>query len=140
MDINNLIQSSELRLLFNYFSQKADFNTHVFLDLYNDTNEETVIKILAHFNENLKESIKNLKTAMSEKNCEIVWKSSHKIAGSAELLGFKLLAEQARKLSTQIRANPVFEYYSVEINSYMLNASEINQQIENKFTTLKSFL
>ena len=140
MDINNLIQSSELKLLFNYFRQKADFNSQVFLNLYTDTNEETVIRILAHFNENLKESIKNMITAIPDENCEIVWKSAHKIAGSSELLGFQLLAEQARKLSTQIRANPVFEYYKAEINSYLLKASEINQQIDNKFTNLKSFL
>ena len=135
-----MIQNIELKNFLNHFTPKADFDSQTFHNLYQDTNEETVIRILAHFNENLKESIKILSEALKKEDCESVWKCTHKIAGSAELLGFKRLAELSQKLSKQIRANPVFEYYTVEIYIYIAMASEINQQIENKFKNLKSFL
>lgn len=140
METGALITHHELRSFFDYFNHKNDFERQTFVNLYQDTNEETVIRILAHFNENLKEAAQKIKEAMAEENCETVWKSAHKLAGSAELLGFKRFATDARDLSKQIRANPVFENYTYEISTYMTQAAELSHQIENKFPTIKSFL
>ncbi|MBY0553570.1 Hpt domain-containing protein [bacterium] len=130
----------ELKSFFDYFNSKSGFETQIFVNLYQDTSEETVIRILAHFNENLKEAVKNTKEAIAEENCEAVWKSTHKLAGSAELLGFKRFAKDARELSKQIRANPVIENYTYEISTYVTQAGELSQQIEIIFPSIKSFL
>lgn len=140
MELGALIKHHELKSFFEYFNHKADFARQTFLNLYQDTNEETVIRILAHFNENLKEAVQKIHEAEAEENCETVWKSAHKLAGSAELLGFKRFAAAARELSNQIKANPFFESYTYEISTYRSNSAELSRQIENKFPTIKSFL
>lgn len=139
-EIGVLIKHNELKSFLDYFSLNSGFERQTFVNLYQDTNEETVIRILAHFNENLKEALQKTKEAQSEENSEAVWKSAHKLAGSAELLGFKRFATDARDLSKQIRANPVFENYTSEICTYVTHSDELSRQIENKFPTIKSFL
>lgn len=140
METGTLIKHPELKTFFDYFNHKNDFERQTFVNLYHDTNEETVIRILAHFNENLKEAVQKIKEAQLDENCETVWKSAHKLAGSAELLGFKRFAGSARELSKQIKANPFFESYTYEISTYMAQSDELSRQIESKFPTIKSFL
>lgn len=140
MEMGHLIKHHELKSFLDYFSQKNGFERQTFVNLYQDTNEETVIRILAHFNENLREAVQKTRDAQSDENTEAVWKSAHKLAGSAELLGFKRFATGARELSKQIRANPVFENYTSEISTYLNQSDELSQQIEIIFPTIKSFL
>jgi HPt (histidine-containing phosphotransfer) domain-containing protein len=135
------IKHRELALFLEHFSHNDnDFSREAFVNLCEDTNEDTVIKILAHFNENLKEAELNMKQAFDEQNCEIFWKSAHKIAGSAELLGFKHFADQSRDLSRQVRANPVFESHMDSLKQYCGFTENLSSEISALLPSLKSYL
>ena len=135
------IKHHELSLFLTHFSEKAyDFDRETFIHLYEDTSEETVIKILAHFSENLLESIKNLEISRSEENCEIAWRLTHKLAGSAELLGFKNFGQHSRELSHLIRANPVYENHRQAIEDYLNTLQNLSDSIRSTFPTLRSYL
>lgn len=131
---------SQLQAFLEHFMRKDFFDGRIFSNLLEDTNEETVIRILAHFNENLKEGILKITDSLAKEECEEVWKASHKISGSAELLGFKSYAHKSRDLSKQIRANPVFSVHESTIRSYLQETQMLSQEIVTAFPTLKAFL
>ncbi len=140
MDMNGLIQNKELKFFLDHFSKKSDFNPEAFNHLYEDTNEETVIRILAHFNENLKDGAQKIKQSIPVKNIEEIWKAAHKISGSAELLGFKPYADQSRNLSRQMRADSVYENHVSEVETYLAYTADLSRQISAVFPGLTSFL
>ena len=137
---SNSIVNGPLSAFLEHFGNLPDFDRQVFANLYEDTNEDTVIRILAHFNENLSEGCLQLNDALKSENAEVAWKLAHKIAGSAELLGFKPYGDRSRQLSKQIRANPIFENHRPQINAYLTETSGLNLEIERVFPSLRSFL
>lgn len=141
LNVETNINHLELRFFLEHFSEKAhDFDRETFVHLYEDTSEETVIKILAHFSENLLESIKNIEVSRAEENCEIAWKLTHKLAGSAELLGFKNFGQYSRELSHLIRANPVYENHRQAIEDYLNTLQSLSDSIRSTFPSLRSYL
>lgn len=138
--VSGFTPGAQLAGFLEHFSPRPDFDMQIFTHLYEDTNEDTVIRILAHFNENLKEGVLRMEGALAAENCEDVWKTSHKIAGSAELLGFKPYADRSRHLSRQIRANPNFESHADEIRDYLRETAEISRGIATAFPSLTAFL
>ena len=130
----------DLRAFAEHFSNAPGCEKEVFSNLLEDTNEDTVLRILAHFNENLKEGCEKIKIAITEDNCESVWKTAHKIAGSAELLGFRDYANRSRELSRLVRASPVFETHADDIEIYLKTTTELTAEISAICPGLNSFL
>lgn len=130
----------DLNAFSNHFLNSEGYENEVLGNLLEDTNEDTVLRILAHFNENLKEGAEKLKAAISESNAETVWKTAHKIAGSAELLGFRDYANRSRELSRVVRTSPDFNSHRAEIESYLEATANLSSEISVTCPGLNSFL
>lgn len=134
------VQNHELKLFLTYFCQRTDFDLGLFMTVYNDTDEKTVIKILAHFKENLKDCTATLIAASQTKDIDLTTKAIHKIAGSSELLGFKIYADQSRDLIKKLRSVLVYDHHISDIQAYLSYTQELSLSISLNFQTLDSFL
>lgn len=130
----------DLNAFSEHYLNSSGYENEVLGNLLEDTNEDTVLRILAHFNENLKEGCEKIKTAISQNNSEPVWKTAHKIAGSAELLGFRDYANRSRELSRLVRATPDFDTHKTDIEAYLKTTSELTAEISATCPGLSSFL
>jgi HPt (histidine-containing phosphotransfer) domain-containing protein len=130
----------DLNAFSEHFLNSEGYENEVLGNLLEDTNEDTVLRILAHFNENLKEGSEKLQGAISQSNSETVWKTAHKIAGSAELLGFRDYANRSRELSRVVRASPDFTTHAEEIDSYLQATKNLSAEISATCPGLSAFL
>ena len=140
MKVQGGVIDPNLRAFSEHFASGPGYERDILSNLLEDTNEDTVLRILAHFNENLKEGCQKINEATSAENCETVWKTAHKIAGSAELLGFRDYANRARELSRLVRANPVFDSHIEEITKFLKSTTELTAEISATCPGLNSFL
>lgn len=138
--VSSSLMEKELRAFKEHFSTAPGYEKAVLANLLEDTNEDTVLRILAHFNENLKDGCEKLKSATDQENSEVVWKTAHKIAGSAELLGFRDYANQSRELSRVVRATPVFDTHAEAIRVFLKATTELTAEISATCPGLNSFL
>ncbi len=134
------LQNDELRVFLIHFKTLKEFNYEVFLNLYQDTNEDTVMRMLAHFEQNLRATEDQLKLGISESEAERVWKAAHKMAGTSELLGFTVYAKSSRNLSKLLQATPTTNIYLKKIQDYLKSTTQLLQQIQSFLPTLPSYL
>lgn len=130
----------DLNAFSSHFLNSAGYENDVLGNLLEDTNEDTVLRILAHFNENLKEGVAKIKDAILKENIESVWKTAHKIAGSAELLGFRDYANRSRELSHIVRETTDFKSHFDEINTYLKATEVLTADIASTCPGLGSYL
>jgi HPt (histidine-containing phosphotransfer) domain-containing protein len=130
----------ELRFFWETFNDTPLFARDDFLRLYHDTNAETVIKILARFHENLVASLDQVKVAMANGDDQSIFKASHKMAGTAGLLGFKDFGESARELSQNLQENGDLARWSHAIGTFVAMAENIKTQISKACPNLKDYL
>lgn len=122
------------------------FDQESFFNLYEDTGEETVMRIMAHFNQNLIEASRHIKEALlvgqdsQSEHVENVWKWAHKIAGSAALLGFKRYGDESRELSKKIRDQQSFAEFKPQVESYLKQTMSLSRNIEEAMPSLKTYL
>ena len=140
VDAEHIFKTSDLKSFWQGFKDSLDFDQESFFQLFQDTNEDTTLRILARFNENLVETIQKITAAMEVEECEVIWKACHKIAGSAELLGFKKFGGISRDLSVQVRANPDYSSHAAEMQDYLEKTSSLHAKIKNFCPTLSSYL
>ena len=140
VDADNIFTTPDLKGFWYGFKDTLDFDQESFFQLFQDTNEDTTLRILARFNENLVESIQKISAAMQVEDCEVIWRACHKLAGSAELLGFKKFGGVSRELSVEVRANPVYSSHAVELEEYVAKLSSLTKQIKNFCPNLASYL
>ena len=139
-EIESLLSNSDLKKFLIHFAPLNEFDQHSFKNLYHDTNEETVIKMLAHFQANLLDTTEQLQLGLATDNLEIIWKAIHKMAGTSELLGFKNFAINSRALSKQVRASGAIEGLREEVSNYHDTALNLYKDIGANFLTLQSYL
>lgn len=139
-EMDNLFTNLDLKKFLFHFVPLSEFDQHSFKNLYHDTSEETVIKMLAHFQENLLDTTEQLKLGIATDNLEIIWKAMHKMAGTSELLGFKNFAIESRLLSKQVRASGSVESLKEEIGAYREKAVNLYKDIHTTFPTLRAYL
>ena len=140
IDADSIFTTTDLKGFWQGFKDSLDFDQESFFQLFQDTNEDTTLRILARFNENLVESMQKISAAMQAEDCEVIWRSCHKLAGSAELLGFKKFGTYSRDLSVQVRANPVYSSHAAEMEDYLNKTSGLHTQIVKFCPTLASYL
>ncbi|MBY0452587.1 MAG: hypothetical protein K2P92_06085, partial [Bdellovibrionaceae bacterium] len=113
------VQNGDLMRLRGYFNENAQSFSIVNFDcLYQDTDEVTVFKILAHFSENLLNASSQIIQAVEAQNPEVLWKEAHKLVGTSELLGFKQFAEESRQLSRHVRNTEGYDMSQAEVAQY----------------------
>ena len=124
------------------FKQVKNFDPDGLLQLKEDTDESVAIKILARFFITLEESL-NL-VAASLKNGELneIFKGSHKIAGSADLVGFSSFAKKSRQISSDVKIMPndSFSELHHEVTDYINDGQTMIAQMKEAFPDYKSFI
>lgn len=140
MDTEHIFKTGDLKSFWYGFKDSSDFDQESFFQLFQDTNEDTALRILARFNVNLDESLQKISAAMVTEDCEAIWKACHKLAGSSELLGFKKFGILARELSVQVRANPAYSSHAVELKDFSDKVLHLNKQIKKYCPNLSSYL
>ncbi len=140
VDGDQIFTTSDLKGFWYGFKDNLDFDQESFFQLFQDTNEDTTLRILARFNENLMECYQKISEAMNNEDCEVIWRACHKLAGSSELLGFKKFGSLSREISVQVRANPVFSSHVVELEEYLVKISSLTTQIKKFSPNLASYL
>lgn len=140
VEADNIFTTPDLKGFWNGFKDTLDFDQESFFQLFQDTNEDTTLRILARFNENLLECRQKILEAMGTEDCEVIWRACHKLAGSSELLGFKKFGGLSRELSVQVRANPVYSSHQPELEEYVAKISSLTAQIKIFCPNLVSYL
>lgn len=140
VDADTIFKTSDLKSFWHGFKDSLDFDQESFFQLFQDTNEDTTLRILARFNENLRECLQKISNAMQSEDCETIWRACHKLAGSSELLGFKKFGHLSRELSVQVRANPVYSSHVDELEDYLSRTSVLMAQITSFCPNLSSYL
>ena len=133
-------KNPELILFWENFSRHQEFNGPAFVELQQNTDDETAVRILARFTENLKEAAIEIELALKGSDSLRVSKAAHKIAGTCELLGFKEYGLRAKSLSARLKSNTAFSEISYEISGFMNETIDLFAQIQSACPNLKSYL
>lgn len=140
VDAEDIFKTTDLRNFWSGFKDSVEFDQESFFQLFQDTNEDTTLRILARFCENLNEATQKISAAIQSEDCETIWRACHKLAGSSELLGFKKFGGLSRDLSVQVRANPDYSSHASEIEDYLGQTAALKTQIKNFCPNLSSYL
>ncbi|WP_413577047.1 Hpt domain-containing protein [Bdellovibrio sp. HCB290] len=116
------------------------FDSHAFNHLLEDTTPNTVLRILARFCVTLNDCIPVLEQGSSSGDAEAVWKAAHKLAGSAEMLGFKDFGRNSKDLSWQLKQSAQIEANIEEVNHYLSKARDLSRQLSEVFPNQKHYL
>lgn len=108
--------------------------------LYNDTDSVTVLKILAHFRANLTDGIPVLRAGILESNSDVIWKTAHKFAGSAELIGFMKFGRLARQINDDFKVGVSAAEGYKAAGYFVEQADLLAKQIDAAVPNLSSYL
>lgn len=109
---NLTLKVRELRVI-------KDFDSLALLTLSQDTNSETVLKILTEYKKTLKESADRIRAALSEGHSEVIGRACHKLVGTSELLGFKALATRCRSIEQDMKSETNPQNEAAEIHALL---------------------
>lgn len=132
--------NSKLKLFIENLDSDVELDREKIYELCSDTDEETVLKILARFHETLVDSIEKIQSAIDIADIEVIWKTAHKISGSAELLGFVEYGQEVRQLSHVLRAHTDFSQNSQRINNFLNRTKILKLKIMKSMPALNDFL
>lgn len=119
----------------------GEYDKQLLIQLYNDTDDNTVLQILARFHETLVESIQNVERALdSGENSDAIWKTAHKIAGTAGLVGFATFGNFARELSHNLKVAPATAESDQEIRKFLKLTRTNKEVISTAFPNYKDYL
>ncbi len=125
-----------LQEFWNIFERREDFDSQKFLNLLNDTDEETVLKILAIFNDTLLKGALSVDDAVKTDNPDEVWKLAHKVAGTSELLGLISFGKASRELSQNVKKDPNIRRHMNAIKDFINYAKSLSEDIEKSCKVL----
>jgi len=124
------------------FKKVKDFEPRGLLQLKEDTDESVAIKILARFLITLEESLNHVAKSLNSGELAEVSKGSHKIAGSADLVGFSALAQKSRKISRDVKTLPEMSSADLhhEVVDYIKDGKLMLGQMKEAFSDYKNFI
>lgn len=96
-----------------------EFDGLALLSLSQDTNSETVLKILVEYKKTLKESTDRIRSALAEGNAEVISRACHKLVGTSELLGFKAMASRCRSIEQNLKSETSPQKQVLEIHALL---------------------
>lgn len=124
------------------FRTVKDFDPKGLLQLKEDTDEAVAIKILARFFITLEESLTHVATSLNTGELMEVSKGSHKIAGSADLVGFSVFAQRSRQISRDVKSAPELTTTDLhhEVVDYLNDGKAMLGQMKQAFGDYKNFI
>ncbi len=117
-----------------------DFDKEAFITLTEDTDEQVILKILARYSVTLSESLEQINEGIKEDNGEKIWRACHKVAGSAELLGFRGFGTHSRALNMSLKTMTDPHIHMNEIQTYSQEGYQLLRSIEVIFPNLRTYL
>lgn len=135
-----LNSQSEYSQIYQQLAKVSSFDQLSFDRLVEDTEPEVALKILARFWMTLQESLAQVENGLKQDNGDMIWKACHKVAGSAELVGFKNFGQQSRSLDAAVKAMNSPESHLSEIQKYLEQGHVISKDISAAFPQLKHYL
>lgn len=121
-------------------SKIQGFDSSLFDQLLEDTSPDVALKILARYHETLCECLEAVEQGLADDNADQVWKACHKVAGSAELLGFSTYGKLSRKLNVDIKTVPDLEGFQAILKDYLEQGRGLLKSIESAFSDFKAYL
>ena len=124
------------------FKKVKDFDPSGLLQLKEDTDEAVAIKILARFFITLEESLNHVAVSLNSGELSEVSKGSHKIAGSADLVGFSTFAQKSRKISRDVKIIPEASASELhhEVVDYLSDGKVMMGQMKDAFPDYKNYI
>ena len=124
------------------FKKVKDFDPSGLLQLKEDTDEAVAIKILARFFITLEESLNHVAVSLNSGELSEVSKGSHKIAGSADLVGFSTFAQKSRKISRDVKIVPEASASDLhhEVVDYLSDGKVMMGQMKDAFPDYKNYI
>jgi|GEM_PF-1481335 len=116
------------------------FDVKVFDLLVEDTNASATLRILARFCMSLNESLPHLQQGAQDGNPEIIGKAAHKLAGSAEMLGFKTFGDHSKSLSSRLKHATLQDVPATEVHSYIQEVHTVCDRIKSDFPQWQTYL
>lgn len=123
------LKSHELRAFWEYFSDRPEFDTGSFIVLCEDIDDATALKILVHFRESLQEAQRHVEGGLSTGDIGEMWHACERVAGPAELLGFKTYAELSRNLSHRLQEDRPLANHSQDLAEFLQKTKFLTDQI-----------
>lgn len=124
------------------FKTVKDFDPNGLLQLKEDTDEGVALKILARFFITLEESLAHVASSLNNGELTEVSKGSHKIAGSADLVGFSSFAQRSRKISRDTKSAPELTSADLhhEVVDYLKDGKLMLGQMKQAFNDYKNYI
>ena len=133
--------NTALKIFLDSQNENGEYNKQMLIQLYNDTDDNTVLQILARFHETLVESIQKIERALdSGENRDATWKAAHKIAGTAELVGFASLGHIARDLSHELKDAPATAESDESVRKFLKLIRTNKEVISTAFPNYRDYL
>ncbi len=121
--------------------ENSDYDRQLLIQLYNDTDDNTVLQILARFHETLVECIQKIERALdSGENRDAIWKAAHKIAGTAELVGFASFGHKARELSHTLKDCAPQPEHEDDVKKFLQLIRNNKEAISSSFPNYREYL
>lgn len=124
------------------FKTVKDFDPKGLIQLKEDTDETVALKILARFFITLEESLSHVASSLNHGELAEVSKGSHKIAGSADLVGFSTFASRSRKISRDVKGTPEMSSADLhhEVVEYLADGKNMLGQMKQVFSDYKKYI
>lgn len=87
--------------------------------LVEDTAPEPALKVIARFRHTVAAAQAELEAARAGGDAERVWKMAHKVAGTAELIGFAEFGRASKALSHGVREAPELARHGEALTAYL---------------------
>ena len=135
-----MMMNDSLKSFLDSQHNNKDYDSSLIMQLYEDTDDTTVLQILARFRETLIDAIQKMEAAIEAGDTDVVWKSAHKIAGSAELVGFSILGRVARDLSHRLKESHNPTAFATENKNFLEMTKRHRDVITTEFPNFKDYL
>lgn len=130
----------ELKQVVEHLKGLPGFDSYALNHLLEDTASNTVLRILARFSVTLEESLPLLEKGPEIEDSTLIWKAAHKIAGSAEMLGFKEFGQKSKRLSSNLKISSDLSNHVEDITSYREDVFALLNLITKSFPRRQSYL
>jgi HPt (histidine-containing phosphotransfer) domain-containing protein len=88
-------------------------------ELIEDTSLEAALKVLARFRVTVETGVAEIETALKSGNAEPIWKTAHKLAGTAELVGFAGFGRESKDFSHVLKEDPDLQKQGGALVTYL---------------------
>lgn len=122
---------SDMNAFANGIAGFPGFNTDGLNQLIEDTSPEAALKVIARFRLTVEGGLADIEGGVKAGNAEIVWKTAHKVAGTAELIGFDDFGQASKVFSHIVRENPDLAKHGEGVADYVSTCRRLADKLHS---------